>query len=171
MPRISIKSVNSMVHYFNTINYVAKGDKCSQPMIGACNAYLPMMKHDIVPAIREQFDTAREFYGKKECRPGIHFEINFSPEELKYLDRKKILECGYWISETQFTGCMTYFAVHDHSEYMHLDMLINPINIYTGNMYGCNRSGWNAIMNSFIDHLKVYILDEKIISRQIAFPN
>ena len=74
----------------------------------------------------------KTFYGKEECRLGLHFEINFAPEELKYLDEWKILGIGYWISETELSDCMTYFAVHDHSEHLHLGMLINPIYISVG---------------------------------------
>lgn len=171
MPRLSIKSVTEKPHYTNTIKYVANREKCSQPIIGASNVYLPMERKDIVPAIREQFDAVKTFYGKEDCRLGIHFEINLSPEELKYLDAWKILQMGYWISETEFSDCMTYFAVHDHSDYMHLDMLINPINIYNGNMYGCSKAGWNAIGKQLNEYMKNYIPEEKIGKLQIAFPD
>ena len=68
MPRLNVKKIVEMPHYTNTINYVAKKDKCSKPMYGAYNAYLPMNRRDVVPAIREQFDTAKAFYGKENRR-------------------------------------------------------------------------------------------------------
>lgn len=172
MPRICIKSIkeNNWSYYDNVLNYVAKKDKCAEPMIGACNVYMPINRKEIVPVIRMQFNEVKHFYEQENHRLGIHFEINFSPEELRYLDRKKILEIGYWISETQFKNHMTYFAVHDHSECLHLDMLINTVNILTGNMYGCGNAGWNAVANEIHEHLKLYVPDETIISRQITFP-
>ena len=62
MPRLNVKRIVELPHYINTINYVARKDKCSKPMYGAYNAYLPMNRSDIVPAIREQFDAAKTFY-------------------------------------------------------------------------------------------------------------
>ena len=169
MPRLNVKRIVEIPHYTNTINYVAKKDKCSKPMYGAYNAYLPMNRSDIVPAIREQFDAAKTFYGKENRRPGIHFEINFAPEELEYLDPHKILTIGYWISETEFTDCMTYFAVHDHTKLWHLDMLINPVLITEGNMYGCNNVGWYGIGSRLCEHLKYYMPEDKIRDLQVSF--
>ena len=65
MPRLNVKRIVELPHYINTINYVARKNKCSKPMYGAYNAYLPMNRSDIVPAIREQFDAAKTFYGKE----------------------------------------------------------------------------------------------------------
>lgn len=171
MPRISVKRINEKAHYNNTIRYVAKKEKCNKPMYGACNAYLPMKRSDMVTAIREQFDMSKVFYGKEDFRRGIHFEINFAPKELEYLDSQKILMIGYWISEMGFNGCQTYFAVHDHSDWLHLDMMINPVNIYTGMMYGCGKGGWNAIGYSLCEYLKNFMPEECIGELQVVYPD
>ena len=171
MPRISVKTISEMAHYVNTIKYVAKKDKCIKPLCGACNVYLPMKRSEIVPVIREQFDMSKDFYGKEEFRLGIHFEINFAPSELTYMDPWTILKVGYWISETEFNGCQTYFAVHDHSKWMHLDMIINPVNIYTGKMYGCGKGGWNAIGYRLCEYLKNFMPEECVNELQIVYPD
>ena len=65
-----------------------------------------------------------------------------------------ILQIAYYLAETEHKGCLTYFAVHDNVKCLHIDMLIVPIVLYTGNMYGCNKPGWIKIACNLKEYLK-----------------
>lgn len=157
MPRIEIKSIpaGQEVIFRNVLNYVAKDDRCFQGYIGASKLCMPAERKEIVDNIQKQIQQLRVFYGKTDKRLGLHCIIAFSKEEMEYLTPWKVLEIGYYISETEFAECMTYFAVHDHTELLHLDMLVIPIKVCTGKMYGCPRAGWSGIEL----RLREYLLD------------
>lgn len=171
MPRIEIKSISEGLYsyYENTLNYVAKKDRCRQGYLGAVNIYLPQKRKDLIPTIREEIRRLREFYGQEDRRLGIHFIVNFSSEELVYLSPIQVLEIGYHIAQTEFTDCMTYFAVHDHTSLLHLDMLIIPINIHTGKMYSCGRAGWSGIETRLQKYLVNYMPESMVGEFQTAF--
>lgn len=171
MPRITVKSIpkNKPWIYENVLNYVAKPDKCNQGYISATELLLPHTREEIVPMIGMQIETARTFYGKNENRLGMHVIIEFSPDELKYLSMLQILAIGHHIAQTEFVGCMTYFAVHDHTENLHLDMLLIPINIREGIMYGCNRAGWNGIETRLLTYLKNFMPEEAVSGFQVSY--
>lgn len=64
---------------------------------------------------------------------------------------------------------MTYFAVHDHTPRLHLDMLIFPVNIHTGRMYACQKLGWNAIELRLQKHLLNYMPQDAIGKFQVCY--
>lgn len=171
MPRIEIKSIpeGQYPYYENVLNYVSKKDRCVQGYLGATNLYLPQKRRDLIPTLQEEIQRLREFYGQGDRRLGIHFIVNFSPEELSYLSPKQVLEIGYYIAQTEFADCMTYFAVHDHTDLLHLDMLIIPINIHTGRMYSCGRAGWSGIETRLQKYLLNYMPESAVGEFQTAF--
>lgn len=171
MPRIEIKSIKAgnYAYYYNTLNYVAKNDRCIQGYISAANLLLPQKRSELVPCISQQVSNARMHYGQEDKRLGIHCVVNFSSEELEYLTAIQILEIGHYLSMTEFPDCMTYFAVHDHSDKLHLDMLIFPLNIHNGRMYGCQKKGWNAIEIRLQKYLLNYMPAEVVGKFQVAY--
>lgn len=171
MPRIEVKSIKSDQYmiYKNVLNYVAKDDRCIKGFLGATNLLLTQKRSQLNFAISEQVNQARKFYGQEDRRLGIHVIIAFSEEEVKYLNHMKILEIAYHVANTEFSGCMTYFAVHDHTEHLHIDMLVFPLNIHTGRMYGCQREGWNAIEIRLQDYLQKYMPEEAIGGFQVNY--
>ena len=171
MPRIDVKKIESKdYNYFdNCINYVAKEGHCINGFIGGTHWYLPPDRNKHVSALMTHIQTIREFYGKYDTRLGIHVVVTFSPEEVIFLNRRSVLEIGYYLAQTEFTNCMTYFAVHDHTDLLHLDMLIIPIDVYTGNMYGCGKAGWNCIMAKLKMFLHNYMPESVMGSFQVAY--
>lgn len=171
MPRLEIKSIQEGQDTYlrNVLNYVAKWNKCNQGYLGAANLYLPQKKKELIPTIQQQNQELREFYRQENKRLGIHFIVAFSPEEAAYLTHMYVLQIGYFLAQTEFAEYMAYFAVHDHTELLHLDMLINPINIHTGLMFGCNRSGWYGIGSRLQEHLLRYMPEGAIRELQVTF--
>lgn len=171
MPRIDVKTIGSAEYaYFNNcINYVAKADHCIKGYIGATNWYLSPYREEHVPLLMKHIENIRNFYGKHDTRLGIHVVVTFSPEEQAYLSRKSVLEIGYYLAQSEFTNCMTYFAVHDNTELIHIDMLIIPIDVYTGKMYACGKAGWNCIELKLKAFLQNYIPKSMIGSFQVAY--
>lgn len=171
MPRIEVKSIQAgnYAYYHNALAYVARKDKCACKCIGATNLMLPNKRKELEPYIESQVREAREFFKQEDRRLGIRFVINFSESELKYLNERQILGIGYHVAITEFAGCMTYFAVHDHSDSLHLDMLIFPLDITNGRMYGCNRAGWSAIEARLMKYLENFMPVEAVGLFQTAF--
>lgn len=171
MPRIEVKSIpaGNYAYFYNAIDYVARKDRCACKCIGATNLMLPDKRNKLNSFIESQVTESRAYFKQEDRRLGIRFVINFSEIELKYLNERVILEIGYHVAMTEFAGCMTYFAVHDHSDSLHLDMLIFPLDIRTGKMYGCNRAGWSAIETRLIEYLKNYMPVDAVGGFQTAF--
>lgn len=171
MPRISVLGVNegNFSYIENTSKYVAREDKCLDGYIGATNVYLPNNRKKIAGSIVSQMMNVREFHSQMDSRLGIHVIFAFSPDECKYITKADLLSIGYHIAETEFSDCITYFAVHDHTDNLHIDMLIDTVKITDGKMYGCNLAGWRAVGNHLIQTLEEYIPKDKISPVQVSF--
>lgn len=171
MPRIDVKSItaNNIQYFNNGVKYIAKKDKCDGKHIGATNLYLPEKRKDLERTVKLQMEDIRNHYNKENKRLGIHAVFAFSQEEDQYLTEKQALEIAYRIAEREFQYCPTYFSVHNHTETKHIDMLILPINLQTGNMYGCNRRGWNAIESRLIQDLENFVPKACIGGHQVAY--
>lgn len=171
MPRINVKNIeaNNYAYYKNALEYVARPDRCSSGYISATELYLPTERKYLVSTVDHQIQKVREYYYKTDKRLGLHLEINFSAEELKYLSARHLLLIGHHVATTEFPRCMTYFAVHDHTNLLHLDMLLVPINVQTGLMYGCNNHGWNAIEMRLRDYLHNFMPEETIGGHQVSY--
>ena len=171
MPRIEVKSIpaGNYAYFYNAIDYVARTDKSGCQCIGATNLFLVDKRKELESSIEAQVTEVREYFKQGNRRLGIRFVINFSDTELKYLNERMVLEIGYHVAMTEFAGCMTYFAVHDHTDLLHLDMLIFPVDIRTGKMYGCNIAGWSAIEARLIEYLKNYMPVDAVGGFQTAF--
>lgn len=171
MPRVEVKSISAGQNqiFRNVLNYVAKDTRCIQGYIGAANLYLPRNRNEVVSSIKAQIENMRRFYGQGSTRLGLHCIVAFSEEEAAYLTLLQALEIGYFISETEFAECMTYFAVHDHTGLLHIDMLVIPINVRKGYMYGCGKGGWHAIVFRIQRHLLNYMPESAIGDFQMAF--
>lgn len=173
MPRIDVVSIKkeNYVYFENCLNYIAKEDHCIEGYIGATHIYLPMDRNMHVPFIRTQVSTMRSFYQKQNNRLGLHITINFSPEEQGFLNKGMMLQIAYHLAETEFPSCMTYFAVHDNVDLNHIHMLIIPINVYTGYMYGCGKAGWNTIEDKLRKLLKTIMPESVVGGFQVAYRN
>lgn len=171
MPRIDVKTIEegNYVYFENCVNYVASAGHCIKGYIGATNMYLPHDRSDHLKAIGLQIEHARSFFRKNNRRLGIHIVFTFSPEETSYLSRRTLLSIAYYIAETKFAGCMTYFAVHDNTELLHIDMLLISINMNTGNMYACSKQGWNKIALNLQSYLKTIMPEDAVGGIQVAY--
>lgn len=171
MPRITVKGIGAeeIKIYNNVANYVSRHDKSIQGLIGATHLYLGEKRNRDISLILQQMLSYRQFYNQVGKRLGIHVIIEFSSEENKYLTSERMLQIGYHIAETEFIGCPTYFAVHDHGAQLHLDMLLIPMDVYTGLMYGCDKSGWRRIEINLIQYLKGIMPEECVGGIQVSF--
>lgn len=171
MPRIDVKAIgkDNYAYKKNTINYVARNDHCIEGYIGATNLLLDKNRNKNATEVLKQMEEAREFYNQTDTRQGLHVVFTFSPKEAEHLTKKDALKLAYEVAETEFEGCMTYFAVHDNTSLIHIDMLVDPLNVYTGKMYGCHKAGWWSIGNRFIERMKLYVPEEDIGELQIPY--
>lgn len=175
MPHLQV--VNQVKHnsvaYRNLLNYIARPDKCRNRIIGMTNVLLDFQKTP-ENLVDDQVQRFREYHAVS-CRYALHIIVEFSPEEARYLDYNKVLEIGYFLAETEFTNCICYFAVHDHSTYkgtnqvyLHLDFMLIPFNIYDGRGYNCGKSGWFKIANDIKEFMKKYV-PPSYISNPLVF--
>lgn len=95
--------------------------------------------------------------------------LEFLPSECIYLDAQKIIRIGYQFPCMEFPNCITYFGVHDHSEYLHLDMLLLPIDIYTGNSYGYSQNAWYKFGYDIRELMLQYMPEENISNVQTLY--
>ena len=169
MCRIDVRNIMSgnYQYYDNVLKYIAREDHCTNCNIGAAHVLFPQKKKDLLSALRYQIDAVRTFYGKEDNRLGIHLTIAFSADELAFLDADKILDIGYYLSINEFTNCITFFGVHDNTALLHLHMLIIPINIKLGTMYGCNKQGWYAIEKRLRIYMTKYI-PEVVLGKEVG---
>lgn len=168
MPRLQILTKEKPRSFFNTLNYVARPDKCQQGCYGMTNVYNdPSLSPETV--IENAAWTLRDKYGKIDQRYAMHEILTFSPEECKYLDHKKVLEIGYHMAESAFPDCISFFAVHDHSNLLHLDLMVIPIDLHTGSNYDCGSAGAYHICSDVTSYLEKYVPKDKISKTRIAF--
>jgi hypothetical protein len=113
--------------------------------------------------VDRQLWTLRKYHGK-DNRYALHVILAFAPSESKYLDHTKALEIGYYLAQTEFTNCMCYFGVHDHScyegtnqLYLHIDMMLVPFDIFNGKSYDCGKPGWIKIIYDVAAYLQKYV--------------
>ena len=171
MPRINVNTITKgrMDYFMNTINYVARKDRCTEGYLGATNLYLPPKRSDLVPVIMYQIKGLWEFFNKHDVRLGLHVEINLAPSELEYLSKMQVLQIEYFVANAVCADCMTYFSVHDHSELLHIDMLVILIHLDTGLMYGCNKAGWHAIEGRLMEYLQNFMPESAVGEFQVSF--
>lgn len=172
MCRLEVKAIEAgNTKYFeNVCNYIAKDCKCEKGYIGATNAYLPTNRSIMVEEISSQMNNDRIYHHQENSRLGLHLTVAFAPSECKSLNRRTILNIGYQLAEKEFPDCTTYFAVHDHSENLHLHMLVGTVKHSDGRMYACGPRGWRSIGHSVADFLKEYVPEEDIAELQFATP-
>lgn len=157
----------NFVAYYNLLNYVRNYDKCQNRYYGTSNVLLLPNR-----AVEESVDfTANKIRKITYCdvKLAVHLIVEFAPSELEYLDHKKILEAGYFISVYEMPECITFFAVHDHSKHLHLDMMIFPYSIYNGKAYHISKKSFYKIGADIQRYLLKYIPQEKMSKVQTIY--
>ena len=153
--------------YMNLLNYIRHPDKCTGGIFGATNVFI-----DPNASIEQSVYMTAEYIRKRQScdtKLAVHLIIEFSPSELEYLDENKILETGYVISQLDMAECITFFGVHDHSEHLHLDMMICPYSIYTGKAWHLSKSFLWKIGLDIKEHLIHYMPEEAISKLQTVW--
>lgn len=168
MPRMQVIMVKSIQHLYSVVPYVAKSDKCmNQQYVGMCNM---LMGEDNISALLKVNQFLHNDFNKGHTeRQGIHLIIEFSPEECQFLNQQMILQIGYWMAGTYFTNYVTYFAVHDHTAKLHLDMLVFPVNMITGEIINYGKSTWYDMASQLAEYLKIIIPEEKVGKPLLSF--
>lgn len=168
MPRIQIITVKSVQHLQAVVLYVARSDKCmNHQYIGMCNM---LMGEDNESELLKVDQFLHNDFNKCHAkRRGIHLIIEFSPEECQFLNQQVILQIGYWLSATYFANHVTYFAVHNHTELFHLDMLVFPVNMMNGEIINYGKPAWYYMVSQLEEYLKAFVPIEKIGKPLLCF--
>ena len=168
MPRIQIITVKNVEHLKSVVQYVARSDKCmNQQYVGLCNMLIGEDNESVLWKM-DQF-LHNEFNKCHTKRRGIHLIIEFSPEECQFLNQQVILQIGYWLTAMYFANYVTYFAVHDHTELFHLDMLVFPVNMITGEIINYGKPTWYYMVSQLAEYLKGFVPIEKIGKPLLCF--
>lgn len=83
----------------------------------------------------EQFQETKEFYRKEGGRDCKHFVLSFSKEEMKKMDKEQILEFSEKVGNKCFKGFETFVALHTDTENYHCHLIVNSVNLDTGDKY------------------------------------
>ena len=169
MPQLQVVNnvKQNLTAYYNLLNYVARPDKCRNGYYGMTNVYLNPNCNPEMLVDHQNFEL-RDFHGKNN-RFALHVIVQFAPSESKHLDHQKVLDIAYYIAEHEFPYCICFFGVHDHSCYngtdqlfLHIDMMILPFHIITGEGYDCGKPGWFKIGADVASYLQRYVPKEDI---------
>ena len=64
---------------------------------------------------------------------------------------------------------MTYFAVHNHTELFHLDMLVFPVNMMNGEIISYGKHSWYYMVSQLAEYLKAFVPIEKVGKPLLCF--
>ena len=166
MPRIQVISITNERHFKNCLSYPTDIKKCKSRMYGMTNAFCEY-GHSPYQTVLRSINEVCEFHGISDIgRKAFHVIVTFSDLERRYITKELVLHTGYFLAMNEFPNNVCLFAVHDHSGKLHLDLLIFTVDIYTGRIYSCSKSGWYKILNDLILFLEGRIPKE-IVTRNM----
>ncbi len=153
--------------YYNLLHYVRGYEKCRKGYFGTSNVCV-FPNATVEESVHYTAQKVREIT-YCNVKLAMHLIIQFAPSELVYLDHSKVLEIGYFISLYDMPECITFFAVHDHSEHLHLDMMIFPYSIYDGKAYHISKKSLYKIGMDIQKYLLKYVPQKNISQIQPVY--
>lgn len=89
------------------------------------------------------FKTARDIYDKNDGRQALHFVLTFDCHELNSKNQKdqlKALQMGVEMANEISNSNQSVCFVHDDKEHLHCHIVVNSVNLETGEKYQIDTS-------------------------------
>lgn len=116
---------------YNVINYIFHYSSVPLEYVGGYG--ISFIEGDYADDIIEQFETVKIIYKKEMFKLLRHFVITFAPYE--NITPMKAKEIAWEFIKYFGKNYQVVFAVHTNTEHVHVHIVLNTTNIFTGNNY------------------------------------
>lgn len=125
----------------NRIRYILQAEKIPGGYVDGCN-FLMTDVDDIIM----QFYLPKRVYHKKNYVQIKHYVLSFSPEYDEVTPRQAYFIGCNIVELFREGGYQVIFAVHEDREYLHIHFLVNPVNLYNGNLLDFGKQGFRGLL-------------------------